>query len=120
MKKTFTAVTFNQPDAQGDIFLPGSIKSIKTVGGSVVILHDFDPTKIVGNAERVQTTEKELKITADIKDEYLKMTPAIGFQIIKSEPNEHGGRTIHEINLRCVGLSPQPNADPNIKPLNEQ
>jgi hypothetical protein len=119
MKKTitFTAAMFNHVDTQGDVFLPGSIKNLDK---KIPLTHQFNQFEIAGAVHSCVEDGNKLVVNAEVSDKYLNLTPAIGFQVAKSEPNEYGGRTFHEVNLLCIGLSSSPNADAGIKPLDAQ
>lgn len=115
MKKTFKAAEFGKADSQGDIILPSAYKAAKRV----LITKDFDPSKLISVADEVYFDGNDLKVTAEIPDEYLKLTPAIGFQIIESEVKD-GVRYITDMKLLCVSLCESENIDPGIKPIKDQ
>lgn len=115
-QKTFTVARFGEVDSQGDVLMPGCIKPESVV----IVNHEFDYTRNICTASEVKEENGELKVTADIPDKYLSCIPAIGFKVVRHERNKHGGNTLHEITLHVIGLCEKDNADPFIKPLNQQ
>lgn len=104
MKKTLKVAILNSPDSDGDVFMPGAFKEMAK---SAIVTVNFDRTKPVGFIESMQEDGDDVKVVANISEEILThaqsaiedKTHQIGFQVIKSEPNEHGGRNILELKL---------------------
>lgn len=119
MKKTFTAAIIGTPDLVGDVFLPGCLK--KTEGKKVPITKEFNNSlsDLISFVDSIKEVGYELKVTAEVPEPLFHCTPAIGFQVIKSEPNEFGGRTIHEMKIMEVGLCSN-NTDSRIRPISQQ
>lgn len=115
IKKEFIIVTGNV-DSEGDILLPHSVKMPEK--GTLKILDHFDATKKpLGIVTELKLGNNEVVATGMFNEDPTGLTPAIGFKAIKWHTNAHGGKTYDEIELMCVGLTPAPNADPNIKPI---
>ena len=115
IKKVFVIATGNV-DSQGDILLPSSLKMPET--GTLKVLDHFDAAKKpLGLITEIKQVGNEVVATGMFYDDPSGLTPAIGFQVIKSHENAHGGRTFDEIKLMCVGLTPAPNSDSLIKPI---
>lgn len=114
MKKTFTVLRFNEPDAQGDVFLPGCVSYKK-----ILITRDFNHEAPISIVQEVTLPETELKVTAEIPFGLEFLTPAIGFEI-KSSVTKDNIRTITEMNLCYIGLCEAPNIDTGIQPINKQ
>lgn len=103
-------------DSHGDILnIDGLVIPDKTIR----VFKDFDASNLLGTAT-VTKEDGVLKAESDLPESILDLYPAIGFQIIKSEPNEFGGINILEAKLYSVGLSASPNVDPLIKRISEQ
>lgn len=103
-------------DSHGDVI---NIDGLVIPDKPVKVFKDFDATRLVARANVIKE-EGVLKAETDLPDDMFDYYPAIGFQIIKSEPNEHGGRNILEAKLYSVGLSASPNVDPLIKRISDQ
>lgn len=120
VEKKFTAVLFNRKDSTGDIILPGAIKSIPDKG--LPIMMEFD-TPVNGLCiKRVEIDKVGVHITASVPYILINgpfLWPAIGFRVIKSTEGV-SGRIIQEMDLKVIGLSINPNADPEIKPIQTQ
>ncbi len=114
IKKTFTIAT-GSIDSDHDIIMPGAIKMPE--GSTVKILDHFDASKPVGVITEIKQDSNDIVATGMFREDPTGLYPAIGFQVIKSHENMHGGRTIEELKLYCVGVCPGPNADPNVKPI---
>jgi hypothetical protein len=113
MKYTFTIVT-NQPDQQGDVLnLAGLVLPRK-----VILTKNFEHNYPLDICE-IHNNGSELKAIAEIPDELLDYTPAIGFELLESH-KEGSTRVIDKFKLWQVGLSNGPNVDPSIKSIREQ
>lgn len=117
MKKTFKILPLGTVDSTGDKFLPGSMLETE---GVVLLLNRFDTSHPLGLICRVWEEEGFIMAEADIKDEWLPMTPAIGFKVLKQRRDAQGNRIIESFKLYSVGLCMESNYDQNIKPLNQQ
>lgn len=117
MKKTFSAIKFGQPDSSGDIFS----SNCKINKGIVLLSHNFSDPKIILPQGDCFIDENQLKFSHEIPENLMNGTPAIGFQPIKYEKNESGGRTFHEIKLYEISLViPPQGAISTVKPLKDQ
>ena len=105
-------------DSNGDLMTKDCIK-VPDKRKRFPILINFDEMKPVGFAEVIKEDGKLMAI-ADIPDQYIDLYPAIGFEIISHEQNEHGGRTITNAKLYAIGLSDKPNVDDFIKTISDQ
>lgn len=114
IKKEFI-ITTGSVDSEGDIILPSAMHMPKE--GMLRILDHFDASRPVGVITKLKTSGNDCIATAMLNADPTGLTPAICFQSIKNRQNEHGGKTHEEIKLICVGLSPAPNTDPNVKPI---
>lgn len=103
-------------DSNGDVII---LDGLKIPDKSLPILKDFNHAECIGRAT-LKHEGGAIKADAVFSEKYFDGYPAIGFQVIKSEPNEHGGRNILEAKLHYVGISLTPNVDPSIKRLSEQ
>ena len=115
MKKVKFIVETGQADSNGDIIKIDGLQ----VKDKTILTKDFDISHPIGECD-VFKEDGVLKAEAQLSDEMSNAYPAIIFQIISSEPNEHGGRTIKAAKLMGVSLCQSPNADPNIKKIDEQ
>lgn len=113
MEKTFIVANLGQTDSHGDIIMPGAMK----FDNPVLLTRNFDHTKPPIGYAIVTQEEKKLIATADIKDEHIGLTPAIGFTIKKMQ-TVGSIRQLDEINLLEISLCSQPNADETIPPIN--
>lgn len=113
VKKTFTIAT-GSVDSEGDI-LPANIFTMPDK--ALRIFDHFDSSKQLGNVTDLKIVGNDAIMTAMFSEDPTGLYPAIGFTGIKWHDNAHGGRTYDEIKSWCVGVSPAPNADPNIKPI---
>ena len=102
-------------DSQGDIINLDGLKHDETV----LLTKDFDAVNPLGRC-KVFKEHGLLKAEAEIPEEYLNSHPAIGFQVLKSHKNEHGGMTVTEAKLFTVSLCSSQNTDPSIKSIAEQ
>lgn len=100
IKKTFTAVKFGEPDFQGDVFMPGSVKLADKVSASF----SFGIPKAELSHGKISINDNEVKAELEIPEEMKNLDAAIGFTIIASEANEFGGRNIKSLKLHEVGL----------------
>jgi uncharacterized protein YifN (PemK superfamily) len=103
-KKKSIVVENGKPDSSGDIILPSAFKNLPK---KIWVTKDFDISHPIAKAD-VYFDEKENVVKADIEVTDKRLQAAPGYQIIKSEPNEHGGRTITEAKLYEVSLIPKP------------
>ena len=55
-----------------------------------------------------------------ILDGFENHYPSVGYYSIVSKQNKTGGRYILQSRLICIAVSNEPNADPDIKRINEQ
>lgn len=115
MKKVKFIVEAGQVDSNGDIIKLDGLQ----VKDKTLLTKDFDISHPIGKCD-VFKEDGVLKAEAELPEEMLNAYPAISFQILSSEPNKHGGRTIKEAKLMDVSLCQSPNADPNIKRIDEQ
>ena len=116
MKKATFVIETGKVDSNGDII---SLDGLKIPDKKIPILKDFEAHNCIGFADVVKE-DGVLKANAEFTDKCFDGFPAIGFRIISSEPNEHGGRNITEAILYSVGISMMPNVDSSIKRLSEQ
>lgn len=116
MPKVKFIIETGKVDSQGDVI---DLKGMVIPDKKLLVLKDFDATNLLGRATVIKE-DGVLKAESDLPESTLDLYPAIGFQIIKSEPNEHGGRNILEAKLYSVGLSTSPNVDPLIKRISDQ
>jgi hypothetical protein len=85
----------------------------------LVLTTNFDVRQAVASCVTSKVPEG-LLVEAEVPDHLLDCYPAIGFSVVQSEPNEHGGRTVTAAKLLAVSLSATPNSDPTIKTVREQ
>jgi hypothetical protein len=116
MKKAKFVIETGKLNSNGDIIY---LDGLKIPGKKIPILKDFETHNCIGFADVVKE-DGVLKANAEFTNKYFDGFPAIGFQIISSQPNEHGGKNITEAKLYSVGISMMPNSDPSIKRLSEQ
>ena len=114
IKKVFTLTT-GSVDCKGDIILPGAMKLME--GKPLRIFDNFDASKQLGIVTDLKTVGNDCIATGMFNEDPAGLYPAVGFTAIKYHENAHGGRTFDEIDLWCIGITPAPNADPNIKPI---
>lgn len=115
---TFTAARIGHADSNGDIFMPGCFRKFDNT--TVLLTKEFDHSTPIGSVESFKEDGQELKVTADVPEDCMDLIPAVGFNVLKQESNQHGGKTFLEIRMVCVGLGPTDNMDKEIKPLNKQ
>ncbi len=112
MRKLSFVIEAGKVDSNGDIVM---LNGIYIPNEKIPVLRDFDTShKSVLSYATVFKEDGVLMASAEFEDNVISGYPAIGFQIIKSEENQHGGRTVTEAKLLCVGICMQPNADPGI------
>lgn len=116
MKNVTFIIETGKVDSNGDII---SLDGLKIPNKKIPILADFNVSNCIGFADVVKE-DGVLKANAELTDKYFDAFPAIGYQIISSEPNEHGGMNITEAKLQFVGISMLPNVGPSIKRISEQ
>ena len=117
MKCTFIVET-NKPDSNGDIInFEGLAIKDKTP-----ILRAFNNAQVLGQASLKVEGEyliAEAEILDRFENEILDTYPAIGFKILQ-EHKEGSNRIIDNAKVLAVGLSPQPNVNPDIKTIRDQ
>jgi len=113
VKKTFE-ITTGCVDNDGDIILPTAIKMPEK---GLKILDHFDYSKPIGIVTELKRVGNSCVATGMFNEDPTGLYPAIGFDVIKSHKNAHSGITFDEIRLWSVGITPAPNADPKIKPI---
>lgn len=114
MQYTFVVET-GQPDGNGDIILLDGLK----LPSKVIVTDNFQRDRPPLTVAHVNKDGDTLKATAEIPDEYLDHYPAIGFLIKKYSTTEKG-KVWEETELKEIGLSEKPNANPDIKTIREQ
>lgn len=91
MQKVKFIVENGQVDSNGDLInLDGLL-----IKNSVLLTKDFDLNHPIGNCE-VFKEGGVLKAEATLAEDLLNAYPAISFQILSSQPNEYGGKTIND------------------------
>jgi hypothetical protein len=83
------------------------------------LLTNFNASELIGLC-KVSKAPDGLLVEAEVPEQLLDCYPAIGFKVLESKPNEHGGRDITASTLLAVSLSATPNVDSSIKTLREQ
>lgn len=116
MKKVKFIVENGNVDSDGNVI---KLDGLTIPDKKILLIKDFDASKAISKVD-VYKEDGVLKAEGEIPEELLTGFPAVGIQIIKSEPNEHGGRNVLEAKLYSVSLCQQPNADPSIKRVSEQ
>ncbi len=117
MSKVKFIVETGKVDSNGDVI---KLEGLKLPTGQIFITKDFDKSIPPIGTASVFMEDGVLKAEGEIPDEFIAGYPAVGIQIISSEPNENGGRNVTEAKLQSVSLCQQPNADPAIKRVSEQ
>lgn len=115
MKKTTFIIECGNVGSDGIVIMPGAFKNLPK---EMPLTRDFKQTPILGHAN-IFDDNGIIKAEGEIDESLFDLTPAIGFQVLKSR-EENGIKIIDEANLRYVSLNAQPNADPNIKSIREQ
>lgn len=111
MKKV-QILRFDHIHSDGDLF---TNETVITCKNKVLMLKDFDHGKPLG---KVNVFKEKDGLYAEINPhKFNGLYPSIGFELIKSHAGGKGITNITEIKLHYVGLSENPNIDPEIKPI---
>lgn len=112
--RKFTVLKLGSPDAQGDVFRPGSVKMAKD---KIPVLLDFENHKIAGEVLSIEERGDELIVTANLLENFTGLIPAIGFKAIHKNKMADGLTEYTDIELYSIGLCGNPNIDHSIPPL---